>query len=252
MNQLVPNVVGGVLAGLVVLLLSALWGEAQRRWKRRQFRQVFGHGAFSSAFALIYADLELPDRDSEKRFRYRKPNSPSVFSMSQPVAISEVKAANYLANAFGRFAGVAPSLRSDAETMAVLDLDFVSLGGPESNRKTGDCQTNSANRLAEFDQKNNQFVRVSDGSPLVPLEGDFDYGLILKVRPAQFPKRVWIACAGRGEWGTSGAAWFLANKWSDLRKHATDKPFAAVVRVRPGQDQSAELVYLDPNGPQDA
>jgi hypothetical protein len=55
---------------------------------------------------------------------------------------------------------------------------------------------------------------------------------------------LWLACAGLDEWGTSGAAWFLANKWANLNQRAGSRPFAAVVRVRPGQDQSAELVDM--------
>jgi hypothetical protein len=55
----------------------------------------------------------------------------------------------------------------------------------------------------------------------------------------QFPHRTWIACAGIGEYGTSGGAWFLANKWEEIRKRAGSGPFAVIVRVRPGQDESA-------------
>jgi hypothetical protein len=35
----------------------------------------------------------------------------------------------------------------------------------------------------------------------------------LKIIPKSFPNRVWIAVAGLGEWGTSGAAWFLSKNW---------------------------------------
>jgi len=29
---------------------------------------------------------------------------------------------------------------------------------------------------------------------------------------------VWIAVAGLGEWGTSGAAWFLSKNWKKIKK----------------------------------
>ncbi|MFZ3244749.1 MAG: hypothetical protein WA185_06710, partial [Candidatus Acidiferrales bacterium] len=82
---------------------------------------------------------------------------------------------------------------------------------------TKSCQENSGNRLAKFDQPNSQFIRASDGKPLAKLDPNFDHGLILKIHPAQFPDRVWITCAGMGERGTSGSAWFLANKWQEIR-----------------------------------
>jgi hypothetical protein len=59
---------------------------------------------------------------------------------------------------------------------------------------------------------------------------------------------VWIVCAGIGERGTSGTAWYLANKWQELRSKTKDKPFAAIFRVEPdahsGRDQSAELLKI--------
>lgn len=246
-DQLIQNVVGGVVAGLIVLAGSWIWGKIKRKLASCRFRQVFGYGAFSPKFALIYADLQLADLDPTDPYRYTKPGEDPalLFSMSRPVPISEVRGANYLANAFGQFVRVAPSLLSDKATRPDLNLDFISFGGPDSNWKTRDCQTNNGNCLVSFDQRNQLFVRVSDGKPVVTMEDGFDYGLILKVHPSQFPSRVWIVCAGIGEWGTSGAAWFLANKWEEIRKDAKSRPFAAVVCVSREQDESGELVYLD-------
>jgi hypothetical protein len=215
-----------------------------------RFKQVFGDGVGEVTFALIHEELQLR-KDMETcvppgTFPYEKPGSKGpvkfTFSTRRLVPNNQVRSINYLAGAIGISVGSTPSLRSDIETQPLLDLDFVSFGGPESNLKTMDCQSNRGNRLAYFDQAKDLFLRISDRQPLVPFEKGFDYGLILKVIPAQFPDRVWISCAGRGEWGTSGAAWFLANKWKDLRERAGSKAFAATVRVRGLQDQSAELV----------
>ena len=81
-----------------------------------------------------------------------------------------------------------------------------------------------------------------------------DHGFILRINPPEFPARSWIVCSGLGEWGTSGSSWFLANKWQELIEriypmaywsgvmHIPD--FMAMIRVRPGQDQSARMVAL--------
>lgn len=70
-----------------------------------------------------------------------------------------------------------------------------------------------------------------------------DYGIILKINPAQFPGRTWIACAGMGEFGTSGAAWFLSKKWPELERLAQGAgSFFALLAVEPGKDESAVLV----------
>ena len=66
--------------------------------------------------------------------------------------------------------------------------------------------------------------------------------MILKIHPSQFSNRTWLVCAGLGEWGTSGAAWYLAYKWREIYRFAKSEHFSIIVRVRPGQDESAEPV----------
>lgn len=221
---------------------SSVWSRTARLFAGRRFKQVFGPGVHERAYSLVYAELALSDQSN--RFPYVKPEGPAgaCFSINRPVSGSELRCVNYLAGAIGGYGGNPPAVRSDLETRQQVDLDFISFGGPHSNLKTADCQSNAGNRLARFDQTQNIFVSQSTGQSLVVFERGFDYGLILKLHPVQFPKRVWIVCAGIGEWGTSGAAWFLANKWREIRKRAKNRPFAAIVRVRPEQDQSAEML----------
>jgi hypothetical protein len=241
-GELGLNVVGGILAGLAF----SAWAWFRRKLIGCRFKKVFGPGVASDQYALIYAELELSD--SSRAYPYVKPGGDrrGGFSISRPVSVCEVRALSYLASAIGRYVRASVAVRSDLETRTVLDLDFVSFGGPRSNFKTADCQSNTANQLAVFDQSRDQFVSRSSGSSMVSYEAEFDYGLILKVKPSQFPHRVWISCAGRGEWGTSGAAWFLANKWKEILRRAGSRPFAAIVRVKvplgQGQDQSAEII----------
>jgi len=45
-----------------------------------------------------------------------------------------------------------------------------------------------------------------------------------------------------GEWGTSGAAWYLSYKWKEIYKYAKQNTFSIIVRVNPRQDESAEPV----------
>lgn len=237
-SSLALNIYGGILASFIFAFCA--WARSRvRSWR---FKQLFGRG---EQIYLVYEEMEL-DNQSE-RFAYKRPSSVggSRFSISRPVPIASVRAINYLSTAIGKFIGKTPLIRSDLEVRSTMDLDFTSFGGPQSNVMTETCQQNSGNRLARFDQSRGEFVKIGDNTPLVQRDPRFDYGLILKVNSAQFPNRVWIACAGLGERGTSGAGWFLANKWNDIRKRAGRRPFAAVVKVEPdvftGRDQSAEL-----------
>jgi hypothetical protein len=244
------------IPGWEVSVAKSLWGKVGPwLWSRlrsglvgRRFKQVFGRGVEGPGFTLVYAELALaPALAAVSPFPYVKPggNPQAGFSISRPVSLCELRAAGYLASAIGDGVGRTPALRSDADVRALFDLDFVSFGGPESNFKSRDCQVNPGNRLARFDQQVTQFLDLNTKNPLaVCSDPNFDYGLILKVRPSQFPNRAWLMCAGFGEWGTSGAAWYLANRWEDIRKEAKGRPFALVLRISPPQDQSAEPIVL--------
>ena len=89
--------------------------------------------------------------------------------------------------------------------------------------------------------------------------GSYDYGIILRLTVERKEKKIWIACTGRSRWGPSGAAYFLANNWKKLFKASLTwwqrillfpkvKDFAAIIKVRKGRDDSAELVeFIDPS-----
>jgi hypothetical protein len=236
------NVFGGILASLVFSF--CVW--LRRRFSAWKFKQVFGKRGAEEGISLVYDEFELLDKS--ENYPYVKPGGadPFCISISRPISIASVRAVSYLSAAIGKFTGKPPSVRSDLEARTEMDLDFVCFGGPASNVMTATCQSNTGSHLAVFDQANRQFLRLSDRAHLHKLDPQFDYGLILKLHPVQFPERVWIACEGLSERGTSGAAWFLANKWQTIRNRAGSKPFAALVRVEPdllhGRDQSAELI----------
>jgi hypothetical protein len=195
-------------------------------------------------FALVYEEMVLGD--STDPFPYRRPGGDATcgFSITRPIPIASVRSISYLSSAVGVLGGRAPVLRSDIETQSLLDFDFVCFGGPRSNLMTAGVEENEGNRLAKFDQPQRNILSLQDNRILAKTESQYDYGLILKVHPVQFPKRLWISCAGFGEWGTSGAAWFLAHKWDEIRRITHGEPFAAIVRVSPGKDQSAQLMRV--------
>lgn len=164
------------------------------------------------------------------------------FSAERAASACEIRAASYVSSALGRDGGVSTTSGTDDDLVSELNIDFVSFGAM-NNGKTLDLFSNDANDLAEYDVSQGTFVRRKDKSPLYTSRPNRDYGIILKIHPKQFPDRVWIACAGIGEWGTSGSAWFLANRWKNVVKElgGTDR-FVCVIEVETLKDQSATLV----------
>ena len=131
-------------------------------------------------------------------------------------------------------------LSSDYELQDRLDISFVAFGGPSSNHKSKDLLINEGNSFLSFGDQT--FITRQTNRPLLRPQFGFEYGLITKIHPSQFQERTWLICAGLGEWGSSGAAWYLAHKWKEIHKFAKNKPFAIIVKVRPGQDESTEPV----------
>lgn len=86
-----------------------------------------------------------------------------------------------------------------------------------------------------------------------------DYGLIVGIHPHLHPDKTWIACAGLGEHGTSGAAHLLAfgwdriveafqvkfrqieGKYKQLRTKIDISTFACIVKTRTDSDDSADI-----------
>jgi len=135
----------------------------------------------------------------------------------------------------------------------LLDVDLIALGA-FSNTRSHEIAESSSNLLLipALVKSNNHvweryFLSKKTGLPVhgKPLTGR-DLGLILRISPEQFPSRAWLFCGGLGEWGTSGAAWFLAHKWAHiadyLRRDCTE--FAALIDVYEGREESASLVWI--------
>ena len=242
--QILLNVLGGAITVLLIELVRKIFSSLTHR----RFKQVFGEDILQgSNFHLVYAQLGLRTITNKGgntiSHPYIKPgegSSGGQFSIDKPVSSCEVRAAKYLTEVIGAESKQAPMLSSDDELKGRLDISFVSFGGPLSNYKTKDAIENDGNQLLNFD--NHNFLSKKSGKVVLCPEQGFDYGLILKAHPIQFPKRVWFICAGLGEWGTSGAAWYLAHKWREIYYYSKQKSFAIIVRVKPTQDESAEPI----------
>jgi hypothetical protein len=248
LKQIPFNVLGGIVAGVITLVIVAIGKKVFFLWNRRKFRQVFGEDILKgTGFHLVYAQFALTtvmdEHGNVLTHPYIKPGeeiSGVGFSIDRPVSSCEVRAAKYLAEIIGAESKNAPVLSSDYELKGRLDISFVSFGGPRSNYKTRDAIGNNGNQLIIFD--NVSFQSKRSRKPVLQPEQGFDYGLILKIHPTRFPERIWLVCAGLGEWGTSGAAWYLSHKWREIYDYAKQKSFAIIVRVRPNQDESAEPI----------
>jgi len=244
------NVVGGILT---ILVTTEFWA-LRAKWYRRRFKNIFGAG--DEPYDLVYAPLVLrsdvkallptPSPGAEPFVFCRKGTENVSFSAKQTTSSCEIRAASYIASALGKD-GDRESTFVDADSLSSkLHLDFVSFG-LISNTKTIDVLNNAANDLVVIDLSQGFFVsKESRQSMCADRRAGLDYGIVLKIHPKQFPQRTWIACAGLGESGTSGSAWFLARKWKQLEEQAHGQgQFVDLVAVEMGKDESAVLVTFE-------
>lgn len=242
------QIILSIIAGAILTSFLELGKYIFKKTIYMKLKSLFGNDLFTSeGLHLVYAKLALPPLHNSNGIiithPYVKPGEETSgigFSIERPVSSCELRAAKYLAEILGKEARRTPSLSSDLDLYDNLNISFIAFGGPSSNYKSRDALANENNIFLKFG--NQSFVTSKNELPVLIHQQGFDYGLILKIHPTQFPNRTWLICAGYGEWGSSGAAWYLSHKWRETYKFAQNKPFAIVVKVRPGQDESAESV----------
>jgi len=238
--------------GVVSHLIShGIWDGGKKLGRRVagwRYARIYGPDVCDNGLHLVYAALNPPvARTSDGQpvhHVFTKPGLPgAAFSMSAAVNDCELRAVKYLAESVAANTHGWTILTSDEAIADRSDLTFVSFG-LTSNRKTVQLLENPANLFVRVDLDPVRFVsKISSRTILSPSQTE-DYGVITKIHPSNLPDRTWICCGGFGEWGTSGAAWYLARKWRDLNSRFGKGPFVVIVRVRPAQDESAELVIM--------
>jgi hypothetical protein len=154
-----------------------------------------------------------------------------------------MRTAKYIAESFGKHIQVFPRLIPDEEIKERLDISFCAVGG-QNNLKTHDILEDENNTFFRFDWASNPAISVIGNSDLkYTHDGTYDYGYIIKITPKLFENRTWIGVAGLGEWGTSGAAWYLARNWKKIEKIYRNHAFGLIVKVKVGKDESAQPIY---------
>ncbi len=228
----------------------AIWELSRIAWHRAlgwRYRRIFGSEVGKGRLHLIYGLLDPPQAVNQAgaavRHIFAKRESPELrFSVSGIASICEVRAATYVAESVTENTGRWIILRSDRAVRDSLDLSFVSFG-IANNEKTKDLLKSPTNQLVRF--KDGLFVTVSGRTIIRPSnDPQIDYGMILKGHPQNIPERNWIACGGYDEWGTSGAAWYLARRWRDIYKKFGNKPFAIFVKIEGQKDESANPIIM--------
>lgn len=244
-----------IIVAIVVTLLTTMWRAFVRGFRKQFYFKIFGGSvADEGTTNLIYSEflmhpgIQFPTGIT-KPYAYIKPFltpkvPTNIYSISKPISSCEIRAAKYLTEILSSELKIIPKLASDLELRTTTNINFISFGGPGSNLKTYDAIFHKDNNLVCFD--NTRMWYIPDGQTLYSgPTATHDFGLIMNVRPTEHSnnERAWLVCAGFGEWGTSGAAYYLSRNWEKIAKSYGSKPFAIIVRVENNKDDSAEKVW---------
>jgi hypothetical protein len=162
------------------------------------------------------------------------------------VSNNEMRAASYLVGSISPYRKSAINVLADSETFPYLNRTIVALGSGSSNEITRLVIEDPENIFFEFAQVDTDYF-IRDKRSGREFRGfrqprPKDCGFIIKIPNQRFEGKNFFICAGLGEWGTSGASWYLANKWRDLNKEFAGA-FGILVEVEIGSDESAIRVF---------
>lgn len=237
MRSLLLNLVGGAL----VIILDRLYLFIFKKLRSFNYKKIFGKDVRED-FYIVYGKMLLKtlyDKNGQiEQWPYEKSNG-AIFRISEPVSFTETKSAKYISESIAKNTYRTPTIISDEEIKNKIDISYCSLGG-YNNHKTIDILKAENNYYVDFDGE--KIVSKLIVNKPFRIDTRYDYAVIIKLKNKIFPNRTQICVAGLGESGTSGAAWFLANKWESLLKKAQRNDFGAIIRVEFNKDESAEIV----------
>ena len=245
-NTALQGTFASVSASFVFALVQAQITNFSTRLSKYRFRKLFGTDATINEMRFVYPDFVMSDEAQAKlkdaqvnpQLIYQKKDK--VFAIDYRVDISriiadnDVKALVYVAGLFGKVCRTTPSIVVDSSVVHDPTFSFLSFG-----LSSNDCThlyVDKAKSTALFaivpDGNGSEYLLVNN-QKYETIKGADYYGIIVRYRPdpVDEPDRVWMFCAGLGERGTTGAAWFLANKWKALQSKVGDSDFCAVIKT---------------------
>lgn len=259
--QFLISLFAGILSGALIFLVGLRWRLITSFLSRDRvaFRRIFGSRAVESGIITItldtYRDIRLLSVEDQQRIgivpsRTASAQEQRFFKIfpdghwtAFPGAYGDIlgycsaRSSGYLVDGL-RIPDIIVRVVSDTEVSSRWDGTFVNIGSSASNIKTDQVKHLPENTLLREDM--GKFV-LANGNEIA-MEERTDKGIIFKIANPFFHGYSILVCAGLGEWGTSGAAWFLSTRWRMLGRRFGSNPFLLVVGVTIGTDGSAREI----------
>ena len=223
----------------------ALLQSSPRGVDRWRFARFFGPSSVSgnSIFAVVDPYRHpLPRAGNRyvKRFLGRRPDG-QLIGEDDVLGVNVVRVVSHVSALFSthRTDGRSIPIVTDESIAHRWDATFLCFGSADSNIKTFDIQSLPQQSLYQWGFGPDGARCITVGNRTFSNTGNIDYGLLLRLRNPHHSEHWLFVCAGLGEWGTSGSAYFLFDRWRSLYKRHADAEFLKIIAVQRGSDESA-------------
>jgi hypothetical protein len=249
------NLAINLVAGVIIFLAGFFWPRIPKSIKMYRLKKFFGNSVLTERFAIVYGTLQDPrprfDPAGKPLLRFRKEFKDGkiadiVGPFENIVGECEIRATGYLAQNIGKVREQTISILSDIKAYNDINSSFIAIGSPSSNDISGFIMRETANQFYNFTQVGNQvFIEaIMDKKRYLGFQPPAykDCAVLMRIRNDRFPEHFLFVCAGLGEWGSSGASWFLATHWENLYKEFKNDNFALILEVDVRSDTSTKRI----------
>jgi len=239
-------------SSLVIDIGKQLFLAVPRAFRNRRFRKFFGSDAVKGD--RIFGVLDpvthpTPENTNRyvKRFLGIRPDQPLI-GPTEALGLCSVRVASY---ASGLFAGFRPRHEPfpfliDYNAHGKWDATLFCFGSSDSNLKTLEIEALPEQKFYRMPSVPAGHRVFQVGTQQFGIVAGHDHGILLRMRNPKFPEHALFVCAGLGEWGTSGSAYYLFRNWSSLYQRHRTSDFCKVIRVQLGSDESATEIFSLP------
>jgi hypothetical protein len=220
---------------------------------RRRFEQFFGSHALAGEkiFAVVdpYTNRETQSGNRYiKKFLGRRPDQ-VIIGADNVLGINVIRVVSYVTATFSVYRqSINPiAVVTDEQVADLWDATFICFGSSASNIKTYDIE-NLPEQPFYTNSGSYEMPRYKIGGRRFSIRYSYnkDYGMLLRIKNPRYPEHFLFVCAGIGEWGTSGAAYYLFHHWKELYKKHEQQDFCKVIEVDIGSDDSAREIFSLP------
>ena len=171
---------------------------------------------------------DILNEASEKRCFFHLTSNKTLqhnFRVYPTVSLAEVRSIGYL-NSILNIIGITPEIESDAQERKdkTFTYDMISLGF--DCFKTMEILRNNP----FFDKTSDYKFNIIGLNNMYTMKSDVNWGIIMRLHNDE--DKIRIICAGFNEWGTSGAAFCLENKYNEILKKIRKKyPLKSILKI---------------------